>query len=193
MKNNKKFILASASPRRLQLLEQIGIVPDEVVSADIDESCGKHEEPRIYVLRMASSKARSVADKYSGDTILAADTIVVCGRRILAKTDDEKTAVKYLQMLSGRRHRVYTAICVINGGKEYTDMVVSRVKMARLHDKDIDNYIKTGQWHGKAGGYAIQGCAGAFVEWINGSYSNIVGLPLYQAARLIKRSGWSLT
>ncbi|MEZ5691892.1 MAG: Maf family protein [Rickettsiales bacterium] len=186
-----RFILASASPRRLQLLKQIGISPDEVIAANIDESVRKQEIPEVYVLRMAMEKARAIVSDYPKSLVLAADTIVVCGRRILGKADDEKEAEKYLRLLSGCRHRVYSSVCIINNGKEHTVTVVSRVKMARLHDKDISAYIKTGNWQGKAGAYAIQEGAEEFITWINGSYSNIVGLPLYETSRLLKRAQWS--
>lgn len=179
---SKPLILASASPRRLELLEQIGIVPDETIPAEIDETPHKNELPKDYVVRMAHEKF--AATKHDGATVLAADTVVACGRRILGKPQDESEARAFLMLLSGRRHRVYTAVCV-NGR---TKTVMTTVKFKRLNQIDIDGYIKSGEWQGKAGGYAIQGKAAAFVPWINGSYSAVVGLPLSEVQSLLAAS-----
>lgn len=199
----KTFILASASPRRLQLLKQAGITPDKMIAADIDETPRKAELPQHYALRMAQEKAAAVAAHNPGAVVLAADTVVAAGRRILPKAEDEKTARKCLGLLSGRRHRVYTAVCVIapsltlplegeGSNKIASGRVVSRlemtqVKFKRLTSKDIDAYLQSGEWQGKAGGYAIQGLAETFIPWINGSYSNVVGLPLEKTCAMLAR------
>ncbi len=189
MKNNE-IVLASASPRRLTLLAQIGIVPQEVVAADIDETPQKAELPTQYAKRIARQKAWAVAPKFPQNIVLAADTVVACGRRILPKAEDEKTAEKCLRLLSGRRHRVYTAICIIKNNREYEEICLTHIRMNRLTDKQIADYIAGGQWEGKAGGYAIQGSAEAFIPWISGSYSNVVGLPLHETLQLLARA-WS--
>jgi len=187
VKNN--LILASASPRRLELLKQVGIVPQQVVAADIDETPHKAELPAKYAARLAREKALIVAAKYPQNLILAADTVVACGRRIFPKAEDAKTAVMCLRHLSGRRHRVYTAICIIKNGREYEDIALTQLKMNRLSDKQIADYITSKEWEGKAGGYGIQGYAESFIPWISGSYSNVVGLPLYETMRLLARAG----
>ena len=181
-----RLILASASPRRLQLLKQIGIAPAQVVAADIDEAPQKNELPAKYAVRMAAEKAVVVATQHTNDLVLAADTVVACGRRILPKAEDEKTARKCLDLLSGRRHRVYTAVCVMIGDKKHECLVQTHVRFNRLGEKEISAYILSNEWHGKAGGYAIQGTAEAFIPWIGGSYSNVVGLPLAETAKLLK-------
>jgi len=186
---NTRLILASASPRRLQLLKQIGIVPDEVVAADIDETPHKAEDPVKYAQRIALEKAAAVALTYKDAVILAADTVVACGRRIFPKAEDEASAKKCLEHLSGRRHRVYTAICVIAGGIVKIRLVMTHVKFRRLNDNDIKAYLATNEWHGKAGGYAIQGSAERFIPSINGSYSNVVGLPLAETCQLLGSAG----
>jgi septum formation protein len=188
VKNN--LILASASPRRLALLAQVGIVPKQVVAADIDETPHKSELPAKYAARLAREKANIIAEKYPNDLVLAADTVVACGRRIFPKADDAKTAVMCLRHLSGRRHRVYTSVCLIKDGREYEETVLTQLKMDRLSDKQIADYITGKEWEGKAGGYAIQGLAEAFIPWIAGSYSNVVGLPLHETLKLLARAGW---
>lgn len=180
-----RFVLASASPRRLQLLQQIGLIADQVTAADIDETPRKGELPDKYALRVAGEKAASVAEKHPDSVILAADTVVACGRRILPKAEDEKTARQCLELLSGRRHRVYTAVCV----STHSTVVMTQVRFNRLSSKDIAHYIASGEWHGKAGGYAIQGLAEAFIPWIGGSYSNVVGLPLAETRKLLAAAG----
>lgn len=186
-KNNQKLILASASPRRLALLAQVGIVPDLVAAADIDETPKKNEKPVDYAMRVAREKVLAIASENPDAIVLAADTIVVCGNKILPKAEDEKTAKWCLKQLSGRRHRVYTAVCVLNAGKEYSDICLTRVRFLPLTEPMISGYIASGEWQGKAGGYAIQGRAEAFIPWISGSYSNVVGLPLSETMRLLKR------
>ncbi len=183
------LILASASPRRLALLKQIGLAPDKIIPADIDETPLKDETPREHAARVAKEKACVVAAQFPDDVILAADTVVACGRRILPKAEEEKTARKCLKMLSGRRHRVYTAVCVHSGGKTHERLVMTQVRFARLTDKQIDAYIASGEWQGKAGGYAIQGSAEAFIPWIAGSYSNVVGLPLQETSLMLAQAG----
>ncbi len=182
-----RLILASASPRRLDLLRQIGIVPDEVVPACVDETPVRRELPRRLAERLAEAKARHVAEGFPGALVLGADTVVACGRRVLPKTDDEATARRCLGLLSGRRHTVYGGVCVINGaGRPHHRLVTTAVAFKRLEEADIADYIGTGEWRGKAGAYAIQGRAAAFVRRINGSYSNVVGLPLFETAALLK-------
>ncbi len=175
------LILASASPRRLELLAQIGIVPDAVIPAEIDESMLKNEQPPVYVQRMAREKYAAI--QQDGARIIAADTIVALGRRVLGKPKDEAQARQFLTLLSGRRHRVYSAVCIDGRVK----LVMTAVKFKRLTEAEINAYITSGEWQGKAGGYAIQGRAEAFIPWINGSYSNVVGLPLTETALLFKQ------
>ena len=180
------FILASASPRRLQLLQQIGLAPDKIVPADIDETPAKDELPMVYAKRMAGEKARAVSALHPDSVVLAADTVVACGRRILPRADDEKTAKRCLEILSGRRHRVYTAVCIIAGEKTASACVMTQVKFSRLEKTDIAAYLASNEWQGKAGGYAIQGRAAALIPFISGSYSNIVGLPLYETLQMLE-------
>lgn len=179
------LILASASPRRKDLLAQIGIIPDQIIPADIDETPLPQELPRTYVAHLAKEKASLIACKYPEAIILAADTIVACGRRILGKPETIKEAEKMLRLLSGRRHRVYTAICVMQGTKLRQRTVMTQVQFKRLSDVEIADYLKSGEWDGKAGGYAIQGRAAAFIPAIHGSYSNVVGLPLAETTALL--------
>ncbi len=176
------LILASASPRRLELLRQVGIEPDEVIPAEIDETPHQGERPVTYVARMAKEKCAAI--RREGTTVLAADTVVACGRRILGKPENEAQAREFLKLLSGRRHRVYTSICV--NGRVKT--VMTQVKFKRLFEQDIAGYITSNEWQGKAGGYAIQGRAAAFVPWINGSYSSVVGLPLSEVLAMLTSS-----
>jgi septum formation protein len=188
-----KLILASASPRRLELLRQIGIEPDMVVHPDIDETPGRRELPAAYARRLATSKARRVAPDFSGDFILSADTVVACGRRILPKAETAEEAEACLELLSGRRHRVVSGLCLIDsGGVATTRLVTTTVVFKRLTADDIAAYVATGEWRGKAGGYAIQGRAAALVPWLSGSYSNVVGLPLYETAALLRGRGYPM-
>jgi septum formation protein len=186
-----RLVLASASPRRLDLLRQIGIEPDLVDPADIDETPLRDELPRLYAARLARAKAKTVRLRHPDALILAADTVVACGRRILGKPDDERAARAFLTLLSGRRHRVIGAIAVMHpNGNISSREVVSQALFKRLTKSEIAAYLATGEWQGKAGGYAIQGKAAAFVAWMAGSYSNIVGLPLYETAQLLTGHGY---
>lgn len=185
-----RLVLASASPRRLELLKQIGIVPDEVDPADIDERPLKRETPSRLASRLASLKARAVFARHPGSIVLAADTVVCCGRRVLPKADDETTARECLRMLSGRRHRVIGGVCVIDPeGREHARRTVTTVTFKRLAPPEIEAYLESGEWRHKAGGYAIQGRAAAFVRYVGGSYSNVVGLPLHETAALLNGLG----
>jgi septum formation protein len=185
------LVLASASPRRLDLLRQIGIVPDRVDPAEIDETPLPRELPPAHVLRLARAKAEAVRPRHPDAFILAADTVVACGRRILGKPDDEKAARGFLTLLSGRRHRVYGGVVVVDpNGRIATRRVVSQVGFKRLNDTEIAAYLATGEWQGKAGAYAIQGHAAALIDWMSGSYSNVVGLPLYETAQLLAGLGY---
>ncbi len=186
-----KIVLASASPRRLDLLRQIGIEPDKVVPADIDESPLKAETPDKHALRLAAGKARAIAPGNPGAFVLAADTVVGCGRRILPKAEDEATARRCLELISGRRHRVVGGIALIApDGRMTTRLVESAVAFKRLSREEIDAYIASGEWDGKAGGYAIQGRAAAYIRFISGSYSNVVGLSLYDVHQMLAGFGW---
>jgi septum formation protein len=187
-----KLILASASPRRLDLLRQVGIEPDLVVPADIDETPLKAETPDKHALRLAIAKARAVAPHHPGAFILAADTVVGCGRRILPKAEDEATATRCLELISGRRHRVLGGIALIApDGRLSTRLVESAVIFKRLSTAEMAAYLASGEWHGKAGGYAIQGRAAAYIRFMSGSYSNVVGLSLYDVQQLLTGFGWS--
>jgi septum formation protein len=186
------LVLASASPRRLALLAQIGRTPDRVIPADIDETPHPRELPRVLAVRLAHAKARAVAAQAPGAIVLAADTVVACGRRILPKAESEAEARACFALLSGRRHRVYGGIAVIApDGRVWQRCVVTMVRFARLTPADIDSYIAGGEWHGKAGAYAIQGAAAAFIPDIAGSYSNVVGLCLHETAKLLRAAGAS--
>lgn len=184
------LILASASPRRLDLLAQIGIVPDQVLPAEIDETPHRQELPAAYARRMAAEKAQAVALAHPGAIILAADTVVVCGRRILPKAEEAATAKRCLHLLSGRRHRVLCAVVVIDAaGIQRERLTCSSVTFKRLTEADVEVYLACGEWQGKAGGYAVQGRAAALVRTLAGSYSGIVGLPLYETALLLRAAG----
>ena len=191
MKN--KLILASASPRRVQLLEQVGINPDEIIPADIDATPLKGELPRDLAQRLSLGKARAIAEKRGDAFILAADTVVGCGRRILDKAEGEVYARECLSQLSGRRHHVYGGNALITpDGKEITRLVDTIVKMKRLTPLEVDAYIESGEWQGKAGGYAIQGLAASYIKFVSGSYSNVVGLSLYDTMRMLEGSGYKV-
>ena len=185
------LILASASPRRLDLLAQIGIVPVAVDPADLDESPLKAELPGPHAKRLAEEKARAVSLRHPDGFVLAADTVVACGRRILPKALDEKTALSCLRLLSGRRHRVYGGVCLIApNGKVHTRLAATVVTFKRLEPAEIKSYLQSGEWHGKAGGYAIQGLAALYVRALSGSYSTVVGLPLFETGALLKSAGY---
>ncbi|MEQ8390792.1 MAG: nucleoside triphosphate pyrophosphatase [Thalassospira sp.] len=186
-----KLILASASPRRLELLAQIGIVPDQVVPADIDETPKADESPRRLALRLAEEKARAIAKTNGGAFVLAADTVVACGSRAIGKASDEKEARKFLSLLSGRRHRVYGGMCLIApDGTERSRVIETQVKFRSLGAEDLNRYLSHNEWRGKAGAYAIQGYGATFVKAISGSYSNVVGLSLCEADGLLRGLGY---
>ena len=181
------LVLASASPRRLDLLRQVGLEPAEIDPADIDETPTARELPRAYALRMATSKLAAVVPRHPGAVVLAADSVVVCSRRILPKAESEAEARTCLGRLSGRRHRVLGAVAVgFPDGTVRTRLVETVVRFKRLETAEVDDYLKSGEWRGKAGGYAIQGRAARFVDFISGSYSNVVGLPLFETVKLLK-------
>ena len=185
------FVLASASPRRLELLRQVGLAPDSIDPPDIDETPRRRELPPAYVMRLAEEKARTVMPRHPGAFILGADTVVACGRRILPKTEDEASARSCLELLSGRRHRVHGAITlVIPDGGLTSRRVDSLVAFKRLSEIEIRAYLCSGEWRGKAGGYAIQGRAAALIRWVSGSYSNVVGLPLFETVQLLAGRGY---
>ncbi len=186
-----RLILGSASPRRLELLAQIGVVPDEVRAAEIDETPRRAEMPRAYVSRMAREKTLAIAGA-PDDLILTADTTVAAGRRILGKPSDKAEAEAFLRLLSGRRHRVATAICLRQGDRVAERQVETRVRFKRLSEAEIAAYLASDEWRGKAGGYAIQGMAEAFIPAINGSYSNVVGLPLVETVGLLRGAGYAV-
>jgi septum formation protein len=185
-----RLILASASPRRLDLLARIGVVPDAVIPADIDESVPKGELPRDHALRLAREKAVAVAARESDALVLAADTVVALGRRILPKVEDEQTLRACMKLLSGRRHRVLTAIALAAPGQPLrTRLVETIIAMKALSDEEIDFYAAHGEWRGKAGGYALQGYGEVYVRFLAGSYSNVVGLPVAETRNLLKAAG----
>ncbi|WP_406720357.1 Maf family protein [Thioclava litoralis] len=183
-----KLILGSASPRRRELLDQLGLVPDAVRAPDIDETPRKNERPRDYVARMAREKAMAL-DLAADEVILCADTTVTCGRRILGKPEDAAEAAEFLFMLSGRRHHVLTAVAVRGAFGIRERLVDTVVKFRPLSNEDVNAYLASGEWQGKAGGYAIQGLGGAFIPWIQGSYTGVVGLPLAETATLLTSAG----
>ena len=188
-----RFILASASPRRLDLLAQIGLTPDDVVSASLDESPRPGELPRDYVLRVAQEKAELVAKAHPDCFILAADTSVVCGRRILGKATDRKEAARFLELLSGQRHRVLGGIALVSpdAGMRMR-LSETRVGFKRLSTEEREAFLDSDDWQGKAGAYGIQGVAAAFVSFLNGSYSNVVGLDLALTYQLVVGAGFKL-
>jgi len=184
-------VLASESPRRAALLAQAGVTPGLIRGAAIDETPCKDELPRLHAERLAEEKARKIAADAGGALVLAADTVVACGRRILPKAENDGQVRACLALLSGRSHQVITAVALIDGdGKLHGRSVLTRVKFKRLDRIEIDAYISCGEGVGKAGGYAIQGRAEAFVRGLNGSYSNVVGLPLSETVALLRGCGW---
>lgn len=191
MKNNPPIILASASPRRRELLEEQGIIPNQIIPADIDETPLKNELPRPYVKRMAIEKAEAIAPLHLNSFILAADTVVVMGRRILQKPKNEKEAYKFLTLMSGRRHKVIGGICLITPDKKkITRIIETVVKFKSLTEDEKQFYIASKEWEGKAGGYAIQGLAAQFIPFISGSYTNIVGLSIYDTLNILRGNGF---
>lgn len=186
-----KLILASASPRRKSLLAQIGVVPDDIIPADIDETPQRGETPKTHAGRLATEKARAIATQHSDAFVLAADTVVGVGRRILPKAEDKLCAKDCLELLSGGSHRVFTGICLITpDGQEISRTVETRLKMKRLSHTELQTYLDSGEWDGKAGGYGIQGRAEAFISQIIGSYSNVVGLPVYETRNMLVGAGY---
>jgi septum formation protein len=185
------FILGSGSPRRLDLLAQLGVVPDDVRPPDIDETPLRAEQPRVYCARIAREKVLKVQSD-TDDVVLCADTTVALGRRIMGKPESAAQAAEFLIALSGRRHRVITSVAVRRGSTVWQKDVVSQVKMKRISDVELNAYLRSMDWQGKAGGYAIQGPAGAFVPWISGSFTGIVGLPLTETAGLLQAAGYDI-
>jgi septum formation protein len=188
-----KLVLASASPRRLDLLDRIGVVPDSVVPADVDEKVPAGELPREHALRLAREKATAVAAKEPQALVLAADTVVAVGRRILPKVEDEETLRECMRLLSGRRHRVLTGVALAVPGHGVRERLVeTMIAMKRLSEDEIDYYAGQGEWRSKAGGYALQGYGEVYVRHIAGSYSNVVGLPLAETRVLLKSAGYDI-
>ena len=186
-----RLILGSASPRRLALLAQIGIVPDEIRAPDINEDPVKTELPRPYCIGMAREKVLAVPSAQD-ELVLCADTTVAVGRRVLGKPVDAADAVRMLMLMSGRRHKVITAVALRLGDRIWQRDVVTAVKMKHLSDGELSAYIRSGEWQGKAGAYGIQGLAGALIPWISGSFSAVVGLPLAETAGLLHAAGYVL-
>jgi septum formation protein len=185
-----QLVLASSSPRRRDLLARIGVTPDRIAAPDIDESSLKAELPRIYAARMAVEKAHAVV-RGGGEIVLAGDTTVAVGRRILQQAADADMQRAFLKLLSGRRHHVFSAVCVIDAeGRTRSRMSDSIVRFKRLGEAEIEAYVKSGEGLGKAGGYAIQGRAEALIDWMAGSHSGVVGLPLYETRALLRASGY---
>ena len=183
-----RLILGSASPRRLELLAQIGIVPDALRPADIDETPRKAEPPRDYVRRMAAEKAAAL-DLAEGEALLTADTTVAVGRRILGKPADRDEAAAFMRLMSGRRHVVLTAIALRHGSRTALRLVETKVRMRSIDPAALERYLDAGDWQGKAGGYAIQGAAATFIPWLEGSFSAVVGLPLSETAAMLAAIG----
>lgn len=182
-----RLVLASASPRRVELLARLGLTPDAIDPADIDETPAKGELPRAHAARLAREKALAVAARHPGAVVLAADTVVAAGRRILPKAEDEATARDCLRLLSGRRHRVFTGVAVVaSGGALKERLSETIVTFHRLADADVEALIAAGDWRGKAGGYALQGAAEAWVRFMAGSWSGVVGLPLAETRLLLR-------
>jgi septum formation protein len=194
-----KFVLASGSPRRLSLINQAGIEPDSLRPAELDETPKKGELPRACANRLARAKADAayaavrLDDELKGAFILAADTVVAVGRRILPKAELLDEAAQCLRLLSGRNHRVYTAICLVTPKEAFRQRLIeTRVRFKRLSEQDIEAYLASGEWRGKAGGYAVQGLAGSFIVKLVGSYTNVVGLPLYETVALLQGEGYPI-
>jgi septum formation protein len=194
-----KIVLASGSPRRLSLINQAGIEPDALRPADIDELPKKGELPRACATRLARAKAEAALatvrfdEELAGAFIISADTVVAVGRRILPKAELLDEAAQCLRLLSGRNHRVYTGVCLVTPKQSFRQRLVeTRVRFKRLSDEDIEAYLASGEWRGKAGGYAAQGIAGAFIIKIVGSYSNVIGLPLYETLSLLSGEGYPI-
>lgn len=190
-KSAKQLILASASPRRKDLLVEQGIAPDDIIPADIDETPLKGELPRPYVNRMAIEKARAIAEDHRDSYILAADTVVVMGRRILQKPIDSAEEYKFLTLMSGRRHTVMTGHCLITPeGKEISKVVETTVKYKNMSETEKQDYIASGEWKGKSGGYGISGKASHYISFISGSYTSVIGLSIYDTVQMLKGNGY---
>lgn len=188
-----RLILASASPRRLDLLAQIGVTPDAVDPADVDESALKGELPAEHARRLSAEKAAAVAARHPDALVLAGDTVVAAGRRILPKAESEEQARFCLELLSGRRHRVHSAVTLIDmEGRASHRLSTSIVTFKHLHMSEIDAYVASGEWHGKAGGYAIQGRAAGLIRSLSGSHSGVVGLPLFEVRALLLAGGYPI-
>jgi septum formation protein len=194
-----KFVLASGSPRRLALINQVGIEPDMLLPADVNETPLRGELPRACATRLAKAKAQAALtivrqdEDVKGSFILAADTVVAVGRRILPKAELLEEASQCLRLLSGRNHRVYTAICLVTPKEGFRQRLVeTRVRFKRLSDMDMEAYLASGEWRGKAGGYAAQGLAGTFIVKMVGSYTNVIGLPLYESMALLEGEGYPI-
>lgn len=185
-----RLVLGSGSPRRLELLAQIGITPDDIRAPDIDETPHRGELPSAYCCRIAREKALAVSSG-DGEVVLSADTTVALGRRILGKPRDAAEAAEFLWKMSGRRHRVTTAVAVRLGSRMWEREVTTGVRMKSLSNEEVNAYLACGDWRGKAGGYAIQGPASTFIPWISGSFSAVVGLPLAETAALLRECGYS--
>ena len=185
-----ELVLASASPRRIELLALVGITPDRIEPADIDETPQKDETPSRLAARLAVTKAEAVAARSPDAVVLAADTVVAVGRRLLEKAADEAEATRFLKLLSGRNHRVFTGVAVAAGGTTRRRVVDTRVSFKVLSDAEIAAYVASGEWRGKAGAYGIQGRAGAFVTRLVGSYPAVMGLPLFETVNLLNGAGW---
>ncbi len=187
------LVLASSSPRRLELLRQVGFPPDLVLAPEVDETPLPRELPRDYARRLARLKAEAVAARLDDGPwfVVAGDTVVAAGRRILPKAEDEATARACLERLSGRRHRVWGGVCVLrHDGRRSERVVLTRVRFKRLSREELEDYLAGGEWRGKAGGYAIQGRAAAFVPWINGSCANVIGLPVAEVVAMLRGLGY---
>ncbi|WP_157018636.1 Maf-like protein [Mesorhizobium xinjiangense] len=195
----QKLVLASGSPRRVELLQQAGIEPDRLLPTDIDETPARSEHPRSLAKRLAKAKAEAAVDALKREAeaeaayVLAADTVVAVGRRILPKAEMLDEASNCLRLLSGRAHRVYTGVCLVApSGKQRQKLVETRVRFKRLSREELESYLASGEWRGKAGGYAVQGLAGTFVVKLIGSYTNVVGLPLYETVGLLAGEGYKV-
>jgi len=192
VRNNPPLILASASPRRKELLAGQNIIPDHIIPADIDETPIKSELPRAYVKRMAIEKAQKISPDHKGNFILAADTVVIMGRRILQKPKNSDESYKFLSLMSGRRHTVMGGICLITPqGKEISRVCETHVKFKNLTDDEKKFYVQSGEWEGKAGGYAIQGLANRFVSFMSGSHSNVIGLSIHDTLNMLQGNGFA--
>lgn len=199
MSASYKLVLASGSPRRVELLQQAGIEPDRLMPAEMDETPLRAEHPRSLAKRLSLAKAKTAFDRLKKENeasncfVLGADTVVAVGRRILPKAETREDASNCLQLLSGRAHRVYTGVCLMTpAGKTRQKLVETRVRFKRFSREELEFYLESGEWRGKAGGYAIQGLAGSFVVRLAGSYTNVVGLPLYETVGLLAADGFKV-